>query len=88
VSYQGDAVSQDEFTKLFRYMTERFDKIDQTLARKADAADLDRAPTLLDKILKQQEVDEDERLVMGHQLDRLDRWVHELADKIGYKLTA
>lgn len=80
-------MSQDEFTKLFRYMTERFDKIDQTLERKADATSLDRALALLDKILKQQEVDEDERLVMGHQLDKLDRWVHELADRIGYKLT-
>lgn len=81
-------MSQDEFTKLFRYMTERFDKIDQTLERKADAAVLDRALALLDKILKQQEVDEDERLVMGHQLEKLDRWVHELVDRIGYKLTA
>lgn len=81
-------MSQDEFTKLFRYMTERFDKIDQTLARKADAADVDRALQLLDKILKQQEIDDDERRVMGHQLDRLDRWVHELADKIGYTLSA
>ena len=81
-------MSQDEFTKLFRYMTERFDKIDQTLERKADAATLDRALALLDKILKQQAVDEDERLVMGHQLDKLDRWVHELAKKIGYTLTA
>lgn len=80
-------MSADEFTKLFRYMTECFDKIDQTLERKADSATLDRALTLLDNILKQQKVDEDERLVMGHQLDKLDRWVHELADNIGYKLT-
>jgi hypothetical protein len=79
---------QDEFTKLFRYMTERFDKVDQILERKADAAGLDRALELLDKILMQQEIYEDERLVMDHQLDRLDRWIHELADKIGYELTA
>jgi hypothetical protein len=25
---------------------------------------------------------------MGHQLDRLDEWTHELATKIGHKLTA
>jgi hypothetical protein len=25
---------------------------------------------------------------IGHQLDRLDRWVHELAAKIGDELTA
>ncbi len=28
----------------------------------------------------------DERLVMGHQLDRLDKWTHELANKIGHTL--
>jgi len=37
-------------------MTERFDTIDQTLERKADAATLDRALALLDKILKQRTV--------------------------------
>ena len=42
----------------------------------------------LDSILKKQEISDDERLVMGHQLDRLDRWTHELANKIGHRLTA
>ena len=28
------------------------------------------------------EISDDERLVMGHQLERLDRWTHELAEKL------
>ena len=40
----------------------------------------------LDAISKKQEIDDDERLVIGHHLDRVDKWVHELADKIGYDL--
>ncbi len=48
-------MGHDEFTKLFKYMTERFDKIDQTLERKADTEDLRRALDLLDNILKHQE---------------------------------
>jgi len=32
---QGD-MSQDEFAKLYAYMTERFDQIDAELAKKAD----------------------------------------------------
>jgi hypothetical protein len=40
----------------------------------------------LDSLLKDHEITDDERLVMGHQLDRLDKWTHELADKIGHKL--
>jgi hypothetical protein len=64
-----------------------FDNIDKELDKKANKEDVNRLFNLMDKIAKQQEIDDDERLVMGHQLDRLDRWVHEVADKIGYKLS-
>ena len=40
----------------------------------------------LDILFKKQEIDDDERLVVGHHLDRLDKWVHEMANEIGYKL--
>jgi hypothetical protein len=79
-------MSQDEFTKLFKHMTERFDKVDEQFA--AQNLQFDRLESLIDQVLKKQEISEDERLVIGHQIDRLDRWVHELADKIGYDLTA
>lgn len=49
--------------------------------------DISKIFSHLDNILKKQEISDDERLVMGHQLERLDRWTHQLADKIGYKLT-
>ena len=80
-------MSEDEFTKLYKFMTDRFDSIDKVLVSKAGAKDMTTALSYLDKIAKQQEIYDEERLVMGHQLDRLDRWVHEVADKIGYKLT-
>lgn len=79
-------MSNDEFTKLFKYMTERFDSIDKALKEKASAADMQKVLGLLDALAKRQEISDDERLVMGHQLDRLDRWTHELAKKIGYQL--
>lgn len=80
-------MSEDEFTRLFKFMTERFDKVDKALAEKASKVDMQRVYDLLDKVIKQQEIDNDERLVMGHQLERLDRWVHEVAKKIGYELS-
>lgn len=80
-------MSEDEFTRLFKYISERFDKVDKSLEDKAGNTDMQRALNLLDEIIKRQEISDDERLVMGHQLDRLDRWVHELADKIGHKLS-
>jgi hypothetical protein len=79
-------MSEDEFTRLFKYMAERFDKVDKELEEKANKTDIHRVYDLLDKVIKQQEIDNDERLVMGYQLERLDRWVHEVARKIGYEL--
>lgn len=75
----------DEFDKLFKYMTERFDKSDEAVEN--IRVDVQKLTSLVDDFTNRQITDEDERLVMGHQLDRLNRWTHELADKIGYKLS-
>jgi hypothetical protein len=80
-------MSEDQFTKLFKYMQGEFKLINQKLDDKASAGDMQMVLNSLDSIVKRQEISDDERLVMGHQLDRLDRWTHELASKIGYTLT-
>jgi len=59
-------MSDDQFTKLFKYMAERFDNVDKQFASVAER--FDSLEKLTDKVLKNQEIDEDERLVMGHQL--------------------
>jgi hypothetical protein len=66
---------KNEFTRLFKYMTERFDKIDEALEEKANNIDIQRVLGLLDELAKR-------------QLERLDRWTQELAKKIGYELSA
>lgn len=76
-----------QLDKIVTVVVKGFGRIDKVLEGKADKADLQRVFNSLDKIAKRQEIDNDERLVMGHQLDRLDRWVHEVAKKIGYKLS-
>lgn len=81
-------MSADEFTRLFKYMTKRFDVIEKKLEEKADKADMQRVFGLIDSLAKRQEIYDEERLVEGYQLVRLDRWTHELAKKIGHKLTA
>jgi len=81
-------MSHDEFTRLFKHMNLRFDQIDQTLANKADQATVQASLGLIDTVIKQQEESFEERLIVGHQLARLDRWAHSLARKIGYKLSA
>ncbi len=76
-----------QMDQLTSTMLEGFSRIDKELEKKASKEDINRLFNPMDKIAKQQEIDDDERLVMGHQLERLDRWVHEVADKIGYKLS-
>ena len=78
-------MAEDEFAKLFKYITDRFDNVDKQFDNLSDR--FNNLEKLIDKVIKNQEIDEQERLVMGHQLDRLDRWVHEVADRIGYKLS-
>ena len=63
-------------------MTKRFDKIDIELASKANNDDLQRVLGLLDKISKDIEISEDERLVMSHQLTQIHDWVEKAAKKI------
>ena len=81
-------MSQDEFTKLFKYMEEFRSEVNKQFEQTANKDDVRKIFDYLDGITKKQEISDDERLVMGHQLDRLNRWTQELADKIGHKLTA
>lgn len=78
-------MSTDEFTRLFKYMEERFDRIDKRFDE--TNARIDKIIDSLNMLAKRQEIDEEERLVMGHQLERLDQWVHQLAAKIGVELS-
>jgi arsenate reductase-like glutaredoxin family protein len=73
----------DDMAKI---MISRFDVVEKSIETKASKDDIQKIMSFLDSIAKRQEINDDERLVMGYQLERLDRWTHELADKIGYKL--
>src|SRR5258708_28193038 len=79
------AMSADEFTRLFNYMEKRFGELEAKMDTRFDETNnrIDRIISSLDALAKRHEIDEEERLVMWHQLERLDQWVHQLADKIG-----
>jgi len=66
----------------------RFDKLEVKLDQKADKEDIERLFGTVDSFAKRLEISDEERIVMSHQLDRLDAWVHQLADKIGVTLSA
>jgi hypothetical protein len=70
-------MSQDEFTKLFKYMQRLEAKFDETKAELK--ADVNRVYDLVDEDLKRQETSEQERLAMSSQLDRHQGWITQLA---------
>lgn len=87
-----DVISEERFDRIdtqldriSKAMIKGFDRLDKALETKAEAADLQTALGLLDTLAKRQEISDDERLVMGHQLTRLHEWVEAAAERIDLK---
>jgi uncharacterized protein YoxC len=79
-------MSQDEFTKLFKYMQDEFAKIHEDFGRQdAKINDLMGAVGELGAQIKDYH---EEMLFMGHKVDHLERWIHEIAKQTGVKLSA
>lgn len=66
-----------EVEKRFEHIDGRFDKIER---------DIEKIFNYLDAISKRLDITEDERVVMGHQIQRAFSWLKTLADKIGVEL--
>jgi len=82
--------SFEDVTALLRVFMQQVDDRFNTveLEQQKTRQEISKVFDYLDSLLKKHEISDDERLVMGHQLDRLDQWTHELAKKIGYELSA
>ena len=86
LAHTGTQMNDEQFTKLYKYMTKRFDELEASLDTKADRNQVDRLYTLLDQHVTRQEVDDQERLAMTSQLDRHEGWIKQVAGKTGTKL--
>lgn len=80
-------MTQDEFSKLFRYMTERFDSIDAALELKADKAGVDGLYNRFDGVMAQLDDIKIGQAAHRVQLDRHERWHHETAEHVGLRLS-
>lgn len=80
-------MGHDEFTQLFKTMTERFDKIDAALELKADKAGLDGVYNRLDDVMAELDDIKSELAAHAVQLDRHERWHQEEAAHIGLRLS-
>jgi hypothetical protein len=79
-------MSEDEFTKLFKYMQTEFKKIDSRF----NAVDIriDHLTNAVDAYAKQSETYMQEMLALGHKVDRLEQWILKVAEATGVKLSA
>lgn len=77
-------MSQDEFTRLFKYMEMRFDKIDALFEEnKQEHIQIRAAIVELGGHLKDYH---QELLLLAHKVDRLERWIQQVAQQTGVKL--
>ena len=70
---------------LFKYLDQRFDEMGSRIDQlHRQVSSLEGA---VDTVLKNQETDRLERLAANRQLDRHEGWIHQLARRIGIKLS-
>ena len=78
-------MSEDQFTKLFKYMQERFDKVDKKFEEaSADRADIRGAIAELSAQVRDYH---NEMKFMSHQLDKLWDAILQIAKETGVKLS-
>ena len=77
-------MSDDQFTKLFKYIQDfrgevnlRFEKTDGRI---------DALTSSIDGFIKRIDHYETEQAARDHKIDRLERWIEEIAKKTGVKL--
>ena len=79
-------MSEDEFTKLFKYMQKEFGKIHASLEQTATKAELNTLTNAVDAYAKQSETYMQEMLALTHKVDRLEQWILKVAEATGVKL--
>lgn len=78
-------MSDDQFTKLFKYMQQEFKAV------RGEVADVktsvDNYANAIDAYAKQTEIYMQEMLALGHKVDRLEQWILKVAEATGVKLS-
>jgi hypothetical protein len=79
-------MSGDEFTKLYNYMQTEFKKINSTLEQTATKDELNGLTGAVDAYAKKVDDYTQEMLMLAHKVDRLEKWINQIASKTGVKL--
>lgn len=79
-------MSEDEFTKLFKYIQDMDKRIDLRFDHVEGR--LDTLTNAVDAYAKQSETYMQEMLALGRKVDRLEEWILKVAEATGVKLSA
>jgi len=79
-----------DFSKLIEYLDKRFTKIDKGLKdlkqTKADKSDVRELLNSVDRLAKSLEIYHDEQKALSFKIDQHEKWIQQMAEKIGIKL--
>ena len=86
-----------DFSELIQYLDEKFGKIDTKLVgveekldeldkKKADKKDINNLMTAIDGYAKKADTYFQEMVMLAHKVDRHEKWIRQIAEKLGIKL--
>ena len=77
---------KEDFSELIEYLDERFTKIENQLETKAEKADVDKLFAAVDEYARKADTYFQEMLMLAQKIDRHEKWLHQVAEKLGIKL--
>lgn len=80
-------MSQDEFTKLFKYIESFRKDVEKRFDETATKEQVDKLTSTVDGLASQIMDYHQEMLMLAHKVDRMERWIHQIAEKTGVKLS-
>jgi hypothetical protein len=79
----NSTMTDDQFTRLFERVEDGFAAMEKRFDEAATKDQVNAVYDLLDKNIKDHEAQEVERAAMNNQLNRHEKWLHQLSAKIG-----
>ena len=75
---------KDDFSELIQYLDDRFGKVDSDLKDLKEG--FNNLSTSVDAYAKKADAYFQEMVVLSNKVERLEKWLHQLAEKVGIKL--
>ena len=80
------SVTEDEFTRLFKYVEDFRNEVNTKLDEKASQSSLDRLTNTVDAFIKRLDNTEIDQAARDRQFDRLVAWARDVSVKTGIPL--